>query len=226
MLHKDSAEIKEIEKFFDILCNDFDSIYTGNQPKQAIYSKIIGHFFRKSVYLRFKETFKALGDIQNKKILDLGCGTGVYAVGFAKKGAVVACLDISQNMLDIARKRAIAHQVERRCHFVRADFLDYLPKTRFNSVVAMGFFDYVRNPIPVLKKIISMCDNSIAISFPVKFHWLMPQRKFRYWLKKCPLYFYSMRDIRRIMHICNIQNYKIKKIARDYFVFIQCNSKT
>ncbi len=226
MLHKDSAEIKKIEKFFDILCNDFDSIYTSNQPKQAVYSKIIDRFFRKSVYLRFKETFNALGDIQNNKILDLGCGTGVYAVELAKKGAAVTGLDISQNMLNLAEKRAAACRVNHRCHFVRADFVDYSPKTQFNSVVAMGFFDYVYDPVVILKKIISICNDSVVISFPIKFHWLTPQRKFRYWLKKCPIYFYSVRDIHKIMRKCGIQEYTIKKIARDYFVFANVDSKT
>jgi SAM-dependent methyltransferase len=49
---------------------------------------------------------KRLGDLKDKKILELGCGAGEASVYFAKKGAFVTATDISAGMLDITGKLA------------------------------------------------------------------------------------------------------------------------
>ena len=41
-----------------------------------------------------------------KKLLELACGTGIQSVRFAKVGFYVTGLDLSEDMLEIARKRA------------------------------------------------------------------------------------------------------------------------
>ncbi len=49
-------------------------------------------------------TFKLLGDVKNKKLLDIGCGSGIYAKQLSRKGAIVKGFDVSAKMLAIARK--------------------------------------------------------------------------------------------------------------------------
>ena len=47
------------------------------------------------------------GDIKNKKVLDLGCGTGIFSVGTVLTGAEgVVGIDIDSNCIDIARRYA------------------------------------------------------------------------------------------------------------------------
>ena len=48
----------------------------------------------------------ATGGIKGKKIIDVGCGTGLLAVKLAKAGALVTGVDLSRDMLNIAEKRA------------------------------------------------------------------------------------------------------------------------
>lgn len=46
-----------------------------------------------------------IGDLQNKLVLDLGCGSGIYAEYLLQKGASsVTCIDSSMNMIDIVKK--------------------------------------------------------------------------------------------------------------------------
>ena len=45
-----------------------------------------------------------LGDVKKKKILDFGCGTGIYTKTLVEKGAKVKGFDISEEMLSIAKK--------------------------------------------------------------------------------------------------------------------------
>ena len=54
--------------------------------------------------LEMPATLELLGNIKNKKILDFGCGTGIYAKLLTQKGAKVKGFDISKEMLEIAEK--------------------------------------------------------------------------------------------------------------------------
>jgi putative methylase len=55
----------------------------------------------------------ASGDITNKKVLDLGCGTGIFAIGAALLGAKeVTALDIDEKAVEVARKAAREMKVD------------------------------------------------------------------------------------------------------------------
>src|SRR5713226_4673144 len=56
-----------------------------------------------------------IGEIAGARVLDLGCGSGVYSAWFAELGARVVGLDLSQTMISLAQERA-------REGSVRADF--------------------------------------------------------------------------------------------------------
>ena len=55
--------------------------------------------------------FYLIGDIRNRTVLDLGCGSGVNAVLLASRGARVVAVDISTSLLDIGRTRAAASAI-------------------------------------------------------------------------------------------------------------------
>lgn len=50
----------------------------------------------------------AIGDIKGKRILDIGCGTGMLTSKLAAAGAKVTGVDVSASMLEMAKKRAAA----------------------------------------------------------------------------------------------------------------------
>lgn len=50
-------------------------------------------------------------EIENKKILDIGCGTGVYTLHLAKKALHVDALDFSQQMLDVLQEDAKKYNI-------------------------------------------------------------------------------------------------------------------
>ncbi len=53
------------------------------------------------------------GDIQGMKVMDLGCGTGIFSIGAAMLGAgMVVGYDISSSALDTARANAAAFGLE------------------------------------------------------------------------------------------------------------------
>ena len=49
--------------------------------------------------------YHLLGDVQGKTVLDLGCGSGENTVGLYRRGANVIGIDISQELVDLAKRR-------------------------------------------------------------------------------------------------------------------------
>ncbi len=53
-----------------------------------------------------------IGSVKNKKVLDLGCGGGQISIAFAKKGAKVTGIDLSDKHIEFAKKLAKKHKVK------------------------------------------------------------------------------------------------------------------
>src|SRR5258706_9195569 len=49
--------------------------------------------------------FHLLGDVRGKVVLDLGCGSGESTVPLAKRGARVIGMDISPDLIELAKRR-------------------------------------------------------------------------------------------------------------------------
>src|SRR6202046_1336618 len=58
--------------------------------------------------------FYLLGDVRGKTVLDFGCGTGENAVPLVKLGARVIGMDISPDLIALARKRLSDANLEAR----------------------------------------------------------------------------------------------------------------
>lgn len=100
----------------------------------------------------------ALGYI-NKKILDLGCGTGEISTHLAKLGAHATAIDISPELIEIAKKRAVLDGVQDRIQFIAADIEEYqLPRDKFDCVVCFAVLHHV----------------DIQLLAPLIFSWLKP----------------------------------------------------
>ena len=55
--------------------------------------------------------FHLLGDINGKVVLEYGCGEGPNIVVLSRRGAKVIGVDISSEMLALAKQRMIANRV-------------------------------------------------------------------------------------------------------------------
>ncbi len=73
---------------------------------------------------------KLLGNIKGKEILEIGCGGGQCTVYFAKKGAKVTGVDLSEEQLKFAKKLADKHKVDIK--FIQGSFQN-LSKFKSNS---------------------------------------------------------------------------------------------
>jgi magnesium-protoporphyrin O-methyltransferase len=75
-------------------------------------------------------------DLTGARLLDAGCGTGALAVEAARRGANVTAIDLSANLVDVARERAAPVEGVGSLRFLSGDMLD--PELgSFDHVVAM-----------------------------------------------------------------------------------------
>lgn len=86
-------------------------------------------------FLDMPNTLKALGDVKGKKILDIGCGPGLYANILHKMGAEVYGIDISKKEIEIAKKhyKGIDFKVG------SAESLPYHDKYFDTALIALAF---------------------------------------------------------------------------------------
>lgn len=68
-----------------------------------------------------KYAYDLLGDLQDKVILDLGCGVGHHAIRFAQRGAIVYAIDLSAKMVEKAKSIAKENSLDDRVKILQMD---------------------------------------------------------------------------------------------------------
>jgi len=71
-------------------------------------------------------------DFHPKTLLDLACGSGIFAGAMAKSGLQVTGVDLSDELLEIARKNAVAEMVE--VEWQQCNMSDFAPTKKYDCV--------------------------------------------------------------------------------------------
>jgi 2-polyprenyl-3-methyl-5-hydroxy-6-metoxy-1,4-benzoquinol methylase len=98
-----------------------------------------------------------LGDLDGKRILDVGCGEGEDAVLLAKLGAIVTGFDVSPGAIQVAKRRAEIDGVWDRVSFICAP-LDQarLPEGTFDVIWFDNILHHVLDELElVMRKVLS-----------------------------------------------------------------------
>lgn len=218
------TDSERVKQYFQRAASGFDLIYT---EKKSNFRRFLDRRFRQDMYERFHLTLQECADIRGKRILDVGCGTGRYCIELAKAGpAAVVGIDLAENALRIASKLAEVNGLSEVCYFRCTDFTKSDFEARFHVCLAIGLFDYIADPVPLISKMRDVTSEKIIMTFPSRSTYRMLIRKTRYWLKKCPLFLYDREQIENILTKSSIPSYRIQKLSGmdnsgDFFVVAQ-----
>lgn len=118
-----------LEDYFDRTAVDAWSKLTSDAPVSRIRATVrAGRETMRDTLLGWLPA-----DLAGKRVLDAGCGTGMLATEAARRGAAVTAVDLSPNLVRLARERADHHFETGHIEFHEGDMLD----------PAFGRFDYV-----------------------------------------------------------------------------------
>src|SRR3984893_11224578 len=90
-------------------------------------------YFVESHIPRFAEFERWRG----KRVLEIGCGIGTDTINFARHGAQVTAVDLTEKSLELARLRAKVFGLEDRIRFIQAnaeDLSSYVPVEAYDLV--------------------------------------------------------------------------------------------
>lgn len=96
-----------------------------------------------------------------KRVLEIGCGIGTDTINFARAGAHVTVVELSDKSLDVARQRAEVMGVADRITFHQGNaeqLSDILPAQRFDLVYSFGVIHHTPQPERVLREIAKFTD--------------------------------------------------------------------
>ncbi|TKX29781.1 class I SAM-dependent methyltransferase [Campylobacter sp. MIT 12-5580] len=93
----------------------------------ARYTPKLNHLQKKS----FEALSKLNIDLNNKHIIDIGCGTGVWSLHLAGKAKHLDALDSSKNMLEILQDDALKLKFH-NITYIHSSFKDFVPKQSYD----------------------------------------------------------------------------------------------
>lgn len=168
----------------------FDRLYEEDHALQRL--------LRPGLFLRREFALDVVRSYDAPRVLDVGCGSGRVGEHVLDSGArEYVGVDFSEPMLGLARERLARFGPEAR--LVQGDFLEVELVGPFDVVLALGFFDYTRDPDRFARRMRELCSGSVAGSFP-RWNWFKgPIRKMRYEvLNDCPIFNYTESRLRRM----------------------------
>lgn len=186
------------EKFYDTIADDFDSImnmYDTNRRIEVIFDDFLGN-----------------EDLNNKTLLDGGCGTGLFTKKAIERGAKVTSLDIAPKLVELTIKKSPA------ATGIEGSLLE-LPfeENTFDYVISSDVIEHTPDPLAAVKELIRVLKpgGKMCVTVPNRTFWffsvkiaealkLRDYQGFENWV--------HYEDLRNFLEKNNIQILKFKGI--------------
>jgi ubiquinone/menaquinone biosynthesis C-methylase UbiE len=204
---------------WDRLWGNYKSGYSTLSCDQIVRQKILSSWIK---------------SIEGKKIIEVGAGTGLDSIYFAKKGASVTCLDNSTEALDLCKKNFDMNNVH--ATFTQADVQNLpLDTASYDVVYSAGLLEHFKDPRSVINEMVRITKKG---GFIICF---VPQTLSWWTIKKIPLIknntwfggwetnysYFSLRRIfkRRDTCIVGVRGLHILVTPVDYYAKYYFNKK-
>lgn len=131
--------IAEIERYWNTRIHDLEMT---EQPvgTRAFFDELDDYRFDKLRYLPRLVDFA--GGYRNRRVLEVGCGIGTDLVRFARGGAQVTGVDLSQTAIDLARQNFALHELHAEELRVGNGEALRFPDASFDVVYGHGVLQY------------------------------------------------------------------------------------
>jgi SAM-dependent methyltransferase len=209
----------EVLRYFDQTAEDFDSIYRADRsPLRRLRDRARLTVTKR---LEFVEELAATEGYQS--VLDVGCGSGRFGIALAQRGVRVLGLDFAPGMIELAEALAAKQGVAALTTFRAIDSLQWATESseNFDLSIAMGVFDYVEDPVPLLQAMASHTTREIVVSFPKLADPWVPIRWVKFKLARCPLFLYRRADVEGFARQAGLTGVSVVPFRRDFLLRAQ-----
>lgn len=169
---------------------------------------------------------------KGKKVLEIGCGIGTDSTNFARAGAVLSVVEISEKSLAITKKRLKVFGLSAKCYLGNAEKLStFVPLAKYDLIYSFGVIHHTPNPNKVFAEIKKYCSEKTEVrvmlysKFSFKVLWIILRfGKGAFWkidelmrlhseaqIGSPVSYCFTLSEIKRLMN-----GFKIVKIWKDH----------
>lgn len=173
---------------------------------------------------------------RGKRVLEIGCGIGTDTINFARNGAKVTAVDLSEKSIEIARTRAEVYGFQEDVQFFcgNAEELSrFVPTESYDLIYSFGAIHHTPHPDRVLDQFHNYTRPGTTIKIMVyhrrswKVAWiLLSEGKGRFWAAEkliaknseaqtgCPItYSYTRREGRELLET---HGFRVREIFADH----------
>jgi magnesium-protoporphyrin O-methyltransferase len=192
-----------VRQYFEEIARKFDSYYREDADTGGIVGKVAHAVFRRpGMARRFEATFSFLGDLRDRRILEIGCGSGIYSIEVARRGGYATGIDVSPKMIALAGENAAAAGCAERCSFLVKDLGALDPaEEMYDAVIAIGLFDYIppADQRPALERMLSVSRRDVIATFPKRWVPGALLREIWFMSKELEVYFVTGSHVRGLV---------------------------
>jgi 2-polyprenyl-3-methyl-5-hydroxy-6-metoxy-1,4-benzoquinol methylase len=169
---------------------------------------------------------------KGRKVLEIGCGIGTDSINFAREGADLTVVELSEKSLEVCRKRFEVYGLKARFCKIDSEQLSlFVPVEPYDLIYSFGVIHHTPHPARVLKEIKKYCKTETEIRLMLyskwswKVFWIIAKYgKGAFWKADelvatyseaqtgCPVtYYYSFKEIRDLL-----RDYEIIELRKDH----------
>jgi 2-polyprenyl-3-methyl-5-hydroxy-6-metoxy-1,4-benzoquinol methylase len=107
---------------------------------------------------------------RGKRVLEIGCGIGTDTVNFARHGAQISSVDLSEKSIELARQRTAVYGVEDRVRFFRGnaeELRSFVPVAPYDLIYSFGVIHHTPHPDRILEQLRAYAHPGTAVKIMV-----------------------------------------------------------
>jgi SAM-dependent methyltransferase len=208
----EESQVKQ-QAYFDRIADEFDGHYA---TQKGLWERIIDRIFRQGMVQRWEYVVQKM-QWTGRTVVDIGCGPGRYMAALVGKGAShVTGLDFAATMIEVARKNLQNVGAIDKCTLKVGDFLTTNFDTNFDTVLAMGYYDYILGQAALdehFGRMLKIADKRVVASFPARWSFKTFPRWVWLSMRNCPVQFFTTEDVESMMKRLGVPKHTLVQMS-------------